>query len=119
MKINIETIDHKCQPYDTVGMWTNLSDETKITVSDMRNDDYAFCVAVHELLEAYLCRKRGITTEDVDSFDLNFKGDGEPGDDPAAPYRKEHFFSTTVERMVAAELGVDWQKYEDAIEWEF
>lgn len=31
---------------------------------------------------------------------------------PNAPYRKEHFFATSLERLFSAELDVDWQEYE-------
>jgi hypothetical protein len=37
---------------------------------------------------------------------------GEPGDAPDSPYRREHFFATSLERLLAAELGVDWAVYE-------
>jgi hypothetical protein len=78
-------------------------------------------VALHELIEVTLCEERGITCEQVDAFDKAYertrpKGDeSEPGDSPDAPYRKEHFFSTSIERLMAAELGVDWAKYDEAI----
>jgi len=36
---------------------------------------------------------------------------GEPGDDPRAPYYREHQFASGMERLMAAELGVDWQQY--------
>ena len=29
-----------------------------------------------------------------------------------APYRKEHFFATNLERLLAAELKVDWFEYD-------
>lgn len=38
----------------------------------------------------------------------------EPGDDEHAPYYKQHQLATAVERMLAAELGVSWQRYEQA-----
>jgi hypothetical protein len=36
----------------------------------------------------------------------------EPGDSSEAPYHKEHVFATKIERMIADELGVDWDVYE-------
>jgi hypothetical protein len=37
---------------------------------------------------------------------------GEPGDHEHAPYRREHFFATNLERLLSAELGVDWFEYD-------
>ena len=122
MKIQLRTIPHSEQRYETVGDWENLPEGSlRISVSDMGNDDYAFLVAIHELVEVWLCNKRGITDEAVSAFDIEYEknrpeGDeSEPGDHPDAPYRKEHFFATNIERMIALELGVDWEKYSKAV----
>lgn len=92
-----------------------------IFVSSEIGDKFALLVALHELIEVTLCEERGITCEQVDTFDKSFElhrpagNEDEPGDDPAAPYQKEHFFATSLERLMAAELGVDWKKYDEAI----
>ena len=120
MKIIIESIPHCEQRYETVGDWQVNGNTINVRVSRMQ-DDYDFLVGIHEAIEAYLCVKRGVTPELVDAFDTAFeeaRADGnedEPGDDPNAPYRKEHFFATSVERLLAAELGVDWSEYDKAI----
>lgn len=78
-------------------------------------------IAVHELIEVLLCKAAGVTQEDVDKFDLNFekkrkKGDdSEPGDDPKAPYYKQHKFATKIERLLCKELGENWNWYETDI----
>jgi hypothetical protein len=59
----------------------------------------------------FLCLERGIGEDMVDKFDMAFKGEGEPGDDPECPYFKEHRFATIIEQLMAHELGVDWQSY--------
>ena len=124
MKIQIKTIPHKCQLYKTVGNYYNKNGTDHVFVSDMKNEDYAFLVAVHELVEMWLCRKRGIKEEDITAFDVQFEKDREagqhsdaeePGFDPKAPYVKEHTFATKIEKMVAAELGVEWDKYNDTV----
>ena len=122
MEILIKTIPHKKQRYETVGDWVVEPDGTlKIFVSEMGDSDYNFLVALHELVELYLCQKRVIKQEAVDKFDIEFEknrpeGDeSEPGDHPDAPYRKEHFFATNIERMIALELGVDWKLYDKAV----
>ena len=119
MNITIKTIPHKEQRYDTVGDWQfTEAGDLAITVSAMGDWRYEALVAFHELAEAVLCKARGITAEQVDAFDKWHAGNidlGEPGDHPDAPYHKEHFFATTVERMLAAEFGFDWHTYDEAV----
>jgi hypothetical protein len=115
MRVVIETIPHKEQRYDTCGDWLFDGDTLKIFVSKTKDWRYSFLVAVHELIEVGLCKQAGITQQAVDKFDMNFKGKGEPGDDPKAPYRIQHAVATAIERDVALELDVDWQKYEAAL----
>jgi len=107
-----------------VGDWIP-GDPSEIVVSEMQNDDYEFLVMIHELVEFYLCKKRGISDEVVSGFDKGFEllretfpdviGLQEPGNMVSAPYNKEHLFATIIERMLAQELGVDWQKYDDVV----
>jgi hypothetical protein len=126
MEIEIKTIPHEGQRYETVGDWLIFKaskglpppvGEFKllVRVSDMGDWRKEALVAVHELVEALLCHARHISDESVTAFDLAFNGSGEPGDDPACPYRKEHFFATSVERLLAAEFGVDWIEYDSSV----
>lgn len=116
--IEINTIPQEKQRYNTIGDWYFVVDaitgETKkmvINVSDLANKDYEFAIALHELVEAYICVKRGITQKMVDEFDFNFKGEGEPGEQPAAPYYKEHQFASIIEHMIINELGINWAAF--------
>ena len=122
MTITIKTIPHSSHRYPTVGDW--LFDEhgnLNIWVSDCGNDDYAFLVGIHEAIEAYLCQKRGIKEDDVSKFDIAFELErkegnvDEPGDNKWAPYRKEHFFATNIERLLAAELDIVWEDYDNEL----
>lgn len=116
MKITIKTIPHDKQRYETCGDWGfDQNGDLDICVSAMGDWRYELLVGVHELIEAALCKHRGIAGEAVDAFDKDFGGDGEPGDDPRAPYHKEHRSATNVEMRLAAELGVDWIAYDDAV----
>ena len=124
MKTIIETIPHKSQVYDTVGDWRVEDGVLRVRVSDMKNDDYEFLVALHELVEQHLCKKRGITEAQVDEFDIEFEKlransvtmtTAEPGDNRFAPYRHEHCIATGIERIVAGVLGVNWADYEEEI----
>ena len=122
MRIIIETIPHAEQRYPTVGDWFYDADGAlRIKVSQMVDPRYCFLVALHELVEVQLCRERGITQDLVDRFDMQYEStrpaddDSEPGDDPQAPYKREHCTATGIERILAAELNVDWKTYEATI----
>lgn len=113
MIITAYDIPHKSQRYPTVGDWqTGRGPDFNIKVSSMPDWRHEFLVALHELLEAALCYHRHISDAEVTAFDVSYTGEGEPGDDPGAPYRNEHIYATSIERLVAAELEVDWAEYE-------
>ncbi len=40
----------------------------------------------------------------------------EPGDDPTAPYVKQHCLATGIERILAQQWGVVWSEYADELE---
>jgi hypothetical protein len=121
MKTIICNIPHKKQRYPTVGDWTVSKGVLTIKVSRMSDWRYELLVGLHELVEASLCRQRNISQETVDAFDTNFERKrkagnvDEPGDDPKAPYRVEHFAATNLERLMAIELGVDWYAYSQEV----
>lgn len=123
MKIIIETIPHEEQRYTTVGDWFYEPDGTlRIKVSDMEDKRLCKLVAIHELVEVLTCELNGVTQQQVDDFDMAYEAnrpegdDSEPGDDSKAPYRKEHCLATGIERILAAEWGVDWNVYADELE---
>lgn len=91
----------------------------RICVSQMSELRYEWLVAIHELVEAILCEKAGITPAQVDEFDMNYSpqvGDPvEPGDSSFAPYHRQHRFASIVEELVAMELGVDWNSYSSEV----
>lgn len=123
LHIDIQTIPHQQQRYSTVGDYVTTPDGVvHIRVSELGDWRMEALIAVHEVVEKLLCRKRGITEDEIDAFDLEYErkraeGDvtSEPGEASDAPYRREHFFATSIERLLAAELGVDWREYEDRI----
>lgn len=122
MKITIEVIPHDQQRYSTCGDWKiRRNGNIEILVSSMGDWKKEMLVGLHEMVEVLLCKNRGITDEIVSAFDIQFEKDrpegntDEPGDDPKAPYRREHFFATNLERLMAAELGVDWHLYDAAV----
>ncbi len=115
-------IAHEEQRYDTAGDWQCRTDGScHITVSKMSDARYELLVAIRELIEATLCAERGIKQSAVDEFDKLFEAeraagkrlaDAEPGMDPRAPYQKQHFIASLIERWLADEMSVDWQAYD-------
>jgi hypothetical protein len=144
MKILIETIPHASQRYDTCGDWTVSSEGNwHIRVSALHDWRREVLVAIHELIEMALCRSKGITTKEVDDFDMQYEqklqhlaecNDGEncrefthsflrqeteavePGDCVDAPYYRQHQIAAGIERILAAEMAVDWLDYEKQIQ---
>lgn len=126
MKVNIETIPHAEQRYDTCGdWWWEEGSVLQIRVSSLGDTFMEQLIAFHEYAEALQCAKVGIKEEDVTAFDKNFEearkmlplhlGNAEPGNSPDAPYKIPHQVATSLERNLANALGIDWNKYEKAV----
>lgn len=122
----LETVRHSEHRYETVGDY--YDDKTTglkhIVSSQMKDWRYVFLIHYHEQIEEALTRQRGITELEITLFDKQFEeeremglhGDyDEPGDSVLAPYHKEHQLATTLEKLMAIELGVDWTDYENTI----
>lgn len=115
----IKTREFSEMRYPTCGDWLyNEGGGIEVIVAEMNDRDSEFLVALHELVEAYLCRRAGVTDEEVTAFDKTFEAKrqpgntDEPGDEPDAPYRQQHRTATLVEMIVADAAGVDWKKHE-------
>lgn len=121
MNIIIESIPHQDQRYSTCGDWYYDNGTLHIKVSKMSDWRYEALVAVHELVEVLLCEHAGVNQATVDAFDMQFElnrepgNEDEPGDDNDAPYRSQHCVATGIERILAAEMGVNWKPYEDEL----
>lgn len=121
MRIVIDTIPHAEQRYKTSGDWYYGEDGTlhiKVSALPERAGGWKAeaCVAIHELVEALLCKAHGITAEEVDGFDLRHNGSGEPGDDFDAPYRREHRAATVPEFFLLDALDLERERYDAAFE---
>lgn len=115
MKIILECVqpeDMRLEPYRQPGCgdWffstANGDLHIKVVGPDIFDHDEAFLCALHELIEAKLCFRAGVTQGAVDAFDKAFVGDGEPGDDPRAPYRRQHRAAMMIEHQTALFLGL-------------
>jgi len=112
--VRVLLVPQKEQRYDTLGdwIWTGTTLEIRLSREFCERDPhYGALLLVHEFVEAMLCRSTGISTRQVDAFDMHFGGDGEPGDDPSAPYHNQHQAAEAAERALATELGVNWRRY--------
>jgi hypothetical protein len=126
MRIIIEIIPHDQQRYDTVGDWQFIGDDLIIKVSKLFPlplEDSSlpfsyeeFLIGIHELIEAILCKAYGIKEEDVDKFDMSHEDHPDPGSLIDAPYYRQHLIATIIERMLASELDVNWEAYEEVID---
>jgi len=122
MRIVIETIPHEQHRYTTVGDWYYDPDGTlQIKVSNLSDKRRELLVVLHELVEVLCCEQDGVSQSVVDKFDMEYEknraedDESEPGDDPAAPYHKQHCLATGIERILAAAWGVEWKTYEDEL----
>jgi hypothetical protein len=120
--ITVSVIPHNQQRYDTCGdWWWDCSGDLVVLVSSLNNWKYEALVAVHEIVEAYACRRAGVSENAITKFDTAFEENrsagntDEPGDHPKAPYRLQHCLATGVERVFAVALGVNWKKYENKL----
>jgi len=115
-KIIYSTITHAKQRYNTSGDYYFEGGTLNIRVSKTAAN-HEFLILIHELIEWYLTAQKGVSIETIDAFDKTFEKNrkpgntDEPGDDPNAPYFKEHQFATYIEEQIATELGVNWDKY--------
>lgn len=108
--ITVHVVPHTEQAYDAVGDWRFAEDDTlAVTVSDLGDPRYNALVALHEIVEALLCQERGIPEEAVTQFDTDHPELEEPGEDPTAPYHKEHLTASLIEYRAAGLFGIDWE----------
>lgn len=117
MKFEAKSVDLSLMRYVTTGDWEIVGDHVIMPVADYgMMDDNAFLVALHELVEAWLCKKANIKEEDVSKFDTEHPELEEPGDSPDAPYHKQHVIATQVEKIVCEAMGMNWDAHNDWVQ---
>jgi hypothetical protein len=115
-RISIKTIEHSLQRYNCLDDWRILyNEDLDVIVSNTGLLEYNALILIHGLIEAVLCNIHGITTEQVDKWDLKCKDD-DPGMNPKAPYHSEHMDAIAIEKIVCCMFGLDWKQYEDHLE---
>jgi hypothetical protein len=123
VNINFKTIPHDKHRYETCGdYWYDTGTDTlELRVSEMKDPRMEVLVAVHEIVEAELCRQDGVDYSAIDRFDKRFEAnrkrgnEDEPGDDTRAPYYSQHHKATAIERTLCEFFGIKWADYEKAI----
>lgn len=117
MRFEAKSVDPSLMRYVTTGDWEIIGDLVSITVADYgMRDESAFLVALHELVESFLCNKAGIKEESVSQFDIENPSLEEPGDSTLAPYHKQHMIATEVERIVCNAMGIDWDEHNNWVQ---
>jgi hypothetical protein len=112
MRTIITPIKHSLQRYPSVGDYLYEGDDIRrIYVSDTGDERMNDLIALHEFVESVLCAHRGIPEPVILEFDKANPDLDDPGRDKRAPYRREHVFAENIERLMAEELGVDWDEY--------
>lgn len=118
MNINIQIVDPKeMRPeVDGVDWYWDADGNLQVRVAPMSDWRYEVLLAIHETVEAIMCKHNGVSQQSVDVFDQEYDKthdtDCNAGDDPKAPYVREHCFATAIERILCAELDVNWLTYD-------
>lgn len=122
--IKVSRIPHNAQRYDTAGDWEWVPGDGEggpgngqliVRVDATPDWRHSFLVALHEMVEAAICRQAGISGETVTAWDLAHSDSDEPGALKDCPYQRAHREADIIERIVASSLGVDWDEYEAAL----
>jgi len=111
-EVLIKIVPHQEYQYSTLvrrfeaegGRWV-------IEVCELGDARYEFLVIVHELVEWFLSRLKGVERRGVEA------NGGDSG--MKVNYYWEHVFATLVERMVALQLDVDWKEYCEKLKREY
>lgn len=105
--------------YPTLDDWYYSPLETRVPIIDTGDVDINFLLFVHGLVEAHLCRKRGIKSRDVERYDAAHLDADEPGELPDAPYYREHQQATDVEKILCQMLNISWEAYKQTLKQVF
>lgn len=122
MNIAIKIIPDSEQrfPFTGADWFWDKDGNLEVRVSKLSDWRREFILSIHETIEAVLCKHNGVSQKAVDDFDewydKTHPTDLNAGDDPLAPYQHEHSIATAVERILAAELRVQWLEYDQELQ---
>jgi hypothetical protein len=118
MNITIQVVDPKeMRPLVDGVDWHWLPNgDLMVQLAPMSDWRREVLLGFHEAVEAVLCKHNGVSQQAVDAFDVEYDKthdtDCNAGDDPLAPYHREHTAATAVERILAYALSVQWGEYD-------
>ena len=106
----------ECIRNSGVGDWMEQGNELRI-IRALRMDNLmdTYAVAIHEMVEQFLCARDGVSDEVVTAFDAAWDNEDEydeEGDDPTAPYHAQHLAAKAVERRFVEACGDTWEAYD-------
>jgi hypothetical protein len=125
MNINIVVIPEAEQRPEVNGAdwYFDNKGDLQVRVSPMSDWRYEVLLGVHEAVEAICCMNAGVSQAEVDAFDLEYDKthtfDVDAGDEPHAPYSRQHCVATAIERILCAELGANWKLYDDTLKMSY
>lgn len=106
--ITLKSVDPVSMRYVTTGDWEWLPNgELKCSVAEYGNPDGEFLVNLHEMVEAWLCRKAGIREDEVSAFHIS---------NPEAPHHKQNQTATDVEKIVCEAMSIDWEAHKEWVQ---
>ena len=111
INIRIKTVKPGTLPYNRVGDWHWEGERLHIWVQDMKDERHEWLIALHEIVEAYLCKVSQVSEESIDEYDKANEGKWIP----AGPGYREHLTATGIESILASITGVNWDKYEEEV----
>jgi hypothetical protein len=115
--VTVRVVPYSEMRYATSGDWQVGHDGALVvTVADLGDERFNLLVAAHEVTEALLARRAGVTEQQVDEWDLAHLDAEEPGEMEGCPYFAQHAEASRVERWLADLLGVDWDTYSTSFE---
>ena len=116
-RIVIEAIPHAEHRYPTLGdYFVDQDGAQRILVSKLYDPRMSLCIALHEFIEIALTEQRHIGELEIMKFDVAHPELSDPGNDPRAPYHREHVLAEAMERLFADALGLSWVEYTHACE---
>jgi len=108
----------------SLGDYWYEGDALEVRVAEYGNTDYETLIAVHEVIEEWLTKRRGLSEPEIQAFDDMWDkeqqagkhgGDmDEPGFDSRCPCLREHTIADAIERVLIAHCGMDINTYNDA-----
>lgn len=128
MNMIFKTVTMKEQPFLTQGDWQTDKDGNMVsTIAECEDWRFWAIVAIHEMVEYFICKLRGVTIEDCNKFDAMYEEgyrsgkiplDKEAGYDKRCPYHRGHVWGDRFAWVLAKLLRVkikDYNRYMDKL----